>query len=148
MAKMEVERIIKLGMDTYNHKPCEEIEERLYRVRAIDKNCLIAGLIFLYDMNEGYVKLYKDMVTRQGEEIAQLKEKINSLQRENSLLNTNSCKLSTVTKSCKKNHISYRADVDTMAIHSLLEQNYSKSEIAKKLGVSRQTIYRRLEENK
>lgn len=145
---MEVERIIKLGMDTYNHKPCEEIENGLYRVREIDKDCLIAGLIFLYNMNEGYVKLYKEMVARQGEEIAQLKEKINSLQRENSLLKKDSCKLSNVTESCKKNNISYRADVDTMVIHSLLEQNYSKSEIAKKLGVSRQTIYRRLEENK
>ena len=148
MNKMEVERIIKLGMDTYNHKPCEDIENRLYCLRAIDKNCLIAGLIFLNHNDTTYLNFYKEMVTRQGEEIAQLKEKINSLQRENSFLKIDNCKLSTVTESCKKNKISYRADVDTKAIYSLLEKNYSKSEIAKKLGVSRQTIYRRLEENK
>lgn len=166
MKYIDVERVLRLSMKIYNDYPCEEIEESLFRVREKDKNCIIAGLIYqnyldtacVENYKKGYencVENYKKEYEKKEEEVKQLKEKLCeadgenwSLKRKISLLEKESCKLASVTENSMKNNISYRADVDTKAIHALLEKNYSKSEIAEKLGVSRQTIYRRLKENK
>lgn len=147
MDKMEVERIIKLGMDTYNHIPwCDEIKDCL--TEDIDKQALIVGLIYEVYTNGVCVESYKQSTKQLNKEIGQLNERIDSLKEENSLLKKENKQLSIKVENSMKKNISYRADVDTMAIHSLLEKNYSKSEIAERLGVSRQTIYRRLKENK
>lgn len=147
MDKMEVEKIIKSGMNTYNHIPwCDEIKDCLKE--DMDKQALIVGLIYEVYTNGVCVESYKKSTKQLNKEIGQLNERIDSLKEEISLLKKENCKLASDTGNYKKKNISYRTDVDTKAINSLLEQNYSKSEIAKKLGVSRQTIYRRLKENK
>lgn len=151
MDKMEVEKIIEKCRRAYKVLPTNS-KDTLDSMSKREKDRLLVNLICLYYEDISELRRYLKYMEEQTNEAKQLNEKLNKelldIREKNILLKIENKQLSIKLENSIKKNISYRTDVDTMAIHSLLEKNYSKSEIAKKLGVSRQTIYRRLKENK
>lgn len=151
MDKMEVEKIIEKCRKAYKILP-KNSKDTLDSMSKREKDRLLVNLICLYYEDISELRRYLKYMEEQTNEAKQLNEKLNKelldIREKNILLKIENKQLSIKVENSMKKNISYRTDVDTMAIHALLEQNYSKSEIAKKLGVSRQTIYRRLKENK
>lgn len=151
----KVNCIVDEALKESNYAHCLEIEERLYYIKQNDEKRVIAGLIYLYDMEYGQAKLYKDMIGKFEKEIQQLKENLSIAQAKNDSLvkqiemfKSENRKLSQTLKGYLEKNQSYRSDVDDETITLLLEKGYSKGEVARRLGVSRQTIYRRLKETK
>lgn len=146
MDLMEMERIIKLGMKSYISYPSRDIKDILDNMSKTDKDRLIAGLVYRYYEDTACVKEYKKVLVDQANEIKQLNEELISTRGKNTFLQIENKRLSIAVENSNKKNLSYREDVDIKTITYLLQKGYSKSEVAKKLGVSRQTIYRRLEE--
>lgn len=141
-----IKGIVKQGMDTYKNSSCREIENQLPDcLDGIDKDNLIAGLIYLNEINARYIKLIRDSSSERDTQIKQLQEKLSKANSCNEKLVARVQELEKSNKTSVAKE-AYRNDVDSLTITSLLLKGYSKSEVAKKLGVSRQTIYRRLEE--
>lgn len=151
MDKMEVEKIIEKCRRSYKVLPTNS-KDTLDSMSKREKDRLLVNLICLYYEDISELRRYLKYMEEQTNEAKQLNEKLNKelldIREKNILLKIENKQLSIKVENSMKKNVSYRTDVDTVAINSLLEKNYSKSEIAERLGVSRQTIYRRLKENK
>lgn len=152
MEREAIKRILNLGWEEYKKSGWLFAEEITNYYRKRNTSELIAGLVCCNYTNMAFAKNYKDACVKQEAEVKQLKAEVENMKSYNRQLMErvkqleNDCKLLSGTDGTSNKKPSYREDVDTKAINSLLLKGYSKSEVAKKLGVSRQTIYRRLEE--
>lgn len=152
LSRESIKEIIKQGMEEYR-KSGWLIEEKIIpHYRGRDSNYLIAGLICCNYSGKKLTKAYKDTGVKLEAEVKQLKEDLKNMNNYNRHLMErvkqleNDCNILRGRENSANKNLSYREDVDIKTITSLLQKGYSKSEVAKKLGVSRQTIYRRLEE--
>lgn len=147
-----IKRIVKQGMEEYERSGWHIAEDITSLYRNRDTNTLIAGLVCCNYTNKEFAKVYKNACAKLEAEVKQLKADLENMNNYNRHLMErvkqleNDCNILRGRENSSNKKPSYREDVDTKAINSLLLNGYSKSEVAKKLGVSRQTIYRRLEE--
>lgn len=147
-----IKGIVKQGMEEYERSGWHIAEDITSLYRNRDTNTLIAGLVCCNYTNKEFAKVYKNACAKLEAEVKQLRADLENMSCYNRQLVQqvkqleNDYKILKDREKLSNKKSSYREEVNTKAINSLLQKGYSKSEVAKKLGVSRQTIYRRLEE--
>lgn len=152
LSRESIKEIIKQGLNEYERSGWHIAEDIITLYKDRDSNYLIAGLICCNYFEKKLTKAYKDAGVKLEAEVKQLKAEMENMRSYNRQLMErvkqleNDCNILRGRENSSNKNLSYREDVDIKTITSLLQKGYSKSEVAKKLGVSRQTIYRRLEE--
>lgn len=150
MSEDQIKKIIIRGLESYQLMKDQMDISSLLPSDGVEKDHLILGLVrecrnLLY-ISELRLQGYNEKST----ENRRLKEELDKTREYNEKLvkRIKEIEKQKVAESYLTSKPAFRGDIDNLTINTLLLNGYSKSEIAKKLGVSRQTVYRRLKEEK
>ncbi len=148
-----VDHLISKRTDAYLHQvtdeECQKLVEDVFGYSCTE-SLLLAAVLFAFSSLIDQCKQLRRMVRTDRTKIANLEEENKRLTEELEIcqktlegMNRRAVQIEKVRAGKK---IAYREDVSKEDVYALLQKNMNKSEIAETLGVSRNTVYRRIEE--